>query len=1043
MVNLLQMNGGAVILSSQSFMSNIYETVKNKIQALFDRGTGRLPADEMLHQRRYIIVQTIGRGGMGAVYMALDTLNQNQRVAIKEMSQARLDEKEREERTRAFQEEARLLGSLSHPHLPRVYESFEERGRSYLVMEYIEGETLLQMLQRMPGYALPVNKVLHYALQLCDVLMYLHQAQPGKPCIIFRDLKPTNVMITANDEVYLIDFGIARFFQEEHSGKTGFLGTPGFAAPEQYGNARIVPQTDLYSLGVTMHYCLTRQDPRAKAFVFDPVCQFNPQVPPELDSLIQRLVDPDVRQRPASAFEVKQELEHIQLQLSGMLVTRSSTASPSQYLPPTVPASPSGGSQAPMFLSGGVTIQNQTNNVATTVPVRVTPLPRGVSLPGVPVRRMGRWFSTTAWPYVLVQGTWLGRYLASLTWGFSTSVWTPRFIKIAVLTLAFALIGSIYLFNIFHNSWHIVALYLALIALVTTVVASTSKDIRDPVPRSILFFTGLALLVVSFALQALPDVQKLLGNWSQTVTLNQLLIGGVFLGAVVSLIRQVDRFAWVDHVTLAVLAGSCALLQYAFGMRELQQVPFLSPDSYSSTNNVLACTLLALAVISLLRFARPFSKGDQVMVLGVSVLYGVMQYSFGYAEFQHASSVMQPSIDAVRHLLFINVLFTFGPLLFALIALCSSSRWLSSLALLALAVAWAFLQNFLGGSVSISFLLPGTHPLLNTVLEVTTRYQLVVDALLMLAILLLLRLRSRYMWIDRLGVFGVAAACAAVEYAFWDGKAQRAQLVASSIDQSAINQQFVIVACQTVAYAMYGAIILALCGLLIAAAFRLFLLARPYSHIGHAMTSIDNVVERLEGVMVVGIALVSIILPLSFSNVVQTVILLPQQLSEQQWTGNSQEVTMLVLAALLLMLIIPGCIVLYRLLARKSYQFDGSGRFVVVLGASICLLLIWTDSQVQHLPALASRLQLSGNILHLQVGILNLLLATGLIAAGILSLFWLKRLSLAEDRNVLLVLFSVVVCCALLQVFGQAFLILALFLLIAGILVAAQMERVS
>jgi len=1043
------MNGGAAMSNSQSYIMNIYETVKNKIQALFDRGTGRLPADEMLHQRRYIIVQTIGRGGMGAVYLALDTLDQNQRVAIKEMSQARLDEKEREERTRAFQEEARLLGSLSHAHLPRVYESFEERGRSYLVMEYIEGETLLQMLQRIPGYALPVKKVLHYALQLCDVLMYLHQAQPGKPCIIFRDLKPTNVMITANDEVYLIDFGIARFFQEDHSGRTGFLGTPGFAAPEQYGNANVSPLSDLYSLGVTIHYCLTRKDPRAKAFIFDPVCQLNPEVPPELDDLIKRLVATDVRQRPASAFEVKQELEHIQLQVSGMLVIRSSTASPSSYVPPTVPAVPSGGSQSPVFLPGtsglpgAVTIENRTNKVATTVPGRVSPLPRGVSLPGVPVRRMGRWFSTTALPYVLVQGTWLGRYLASLTWGFSTSVWTPRFIKIAVLTLAFALTGSIYLFNIFHNSLHIVALYLALIALATTVVASTSKDIRDPVPRSILFFTGLALLVVSFALQALPDVQKLLGHWSQTVTLNQLLIAVVCLGAVISLILQVDRLAWVEHVTLAVLAGSCALLQYAFGMRELQQLPFLSPDAYAITNNVLVFTLLGVAVISLLRFARPFSKGDQVIVLGVSILYGVMQYSFGYAEFQHASPVIQPSIDAVRHLVFINVLFTFGPLLFALIALCSSSRWLSSLALLVLAVAWAFLQNFLGGSVSISFLLPATHPLLNTVLEVTTQYQLVVDALLLLAILLLLRLRSQYMWIDRLAVFGVAAACAALEYAFWDGKAQQAKLVASSIDQSVVNQQFIIVACQTIAYVMYGAIVLALCGLIIAAAFRIFNLVRPYSHIGHAITSIDNVVERLEGVMVVGIAMVSIILPLSFSNVVQTVMLLPQQLSGQQWTGNSQEVTVLVLAALLLILIIPGCRALYHLLARKVYQFDGLSRFVVVLGASICLLLIWMDNEVQHLPALASRLQLSGNILHFQVGILNLLLATGLIAAGVLSLFWLRRLSSARDRNVLLVLFNMVVVCALLQVFGQAFLILALFLLIGGILVAAQMERVS
>ena len=1026
----------------------MYETIKKKIQALFDRGTGRLPADEMLHQRRYIIVQTIGRGGMGAVYLALDTLNQNRQVAIKEMSQARLNDKEREERTRDFQQEARLLGSLAHAHLPRVYESFEERGRSYLVMEYIKGETLLEMLHRMPGYALPIKKVLHYAIQLCDVLMYLHQPQPNKPTIIFRDLKPPNVMITAKDDLYLIDFGIARFFQQDHSGKTGFLGTPGFAPPEQYGNTGVDPRSDLYSLGATLHYCLTHQVPDPKSFAFDPVCQINPRVPPELDNLIQRLVATDVRQRPANAAQVKRELETIQLQLSGMLVVRPNIATPSSFLPTTVPPISPGTGQSQLVLPGtsgvptAATVGNQPGNVTATVPVRVTPPPRGVSLPGVPVRRMGRWFSTTALPYVLVQGTWLGRYLANLTWGFSTSIWTPRFVKIALLALAFALTGSIYLFNIFHNSLHIVALYLSLMALVTTVAASTSKDIRDPVPRSILFFTGLVLLVVSFALQGLPDVQRLLGNWSQTVTLNQLLITAVFVGAMVSLIRQVDSLAWVPHITLAVLGGSCALLQYAFGAQALQQLPFLPPDTYSSINNALVFILLALAVISLLRFASPFNKGDQVIVLLVAILYAVMQYSFGYAEFQHASPMVQPSIDAVRHLEFINVLFTFGPLLFALIALCSSSRWLASLALLTLAVAWAFLQNFLGGSVSISFLLPGTHPLLNTMLAVTTQYQLVVDALLLPAVLLLLRLRSQYMWIDRLAVFGVAAACAALEYAFWDNKAQQAQSLAAGIDQSAVNQQFVIVACQTVAYAMYAAIILALCGLLIAAAFRLFHLARPYSHIGHAMTLIDGVVERLEGIMVVGIAMVAIILPLAFGNLAQTAMLVSQQISQQRWDGTSQEVTSFVIAALMLVLIIPGCIALYRLLSRGNYRFDGLSRFVVVLGASICLLLSWTDNSVQRLPALASGVQLTGNILHLQPGLLNALPGLGLLVVGLLSLFWLKRPFPAEDRNMLLVMFGLLLLCALLQIFGQVFLILALFLLLMGILVATQIERV-
>lgn len=271
--------------------------------------TGRLSPQSRL-QQRFIIVDQIGRGGMGAVYLATDTRIGNRRVAIKEMSQTHLNTQELAEASARFQQEAHMLGSLSHPNLPRIYDSFSEQGRSYLVMDFIEGQTLHKILKESNGQPLPIAQVLLYANQLCDVLAYLHQQNPP---IIFRDIKPTNVMVTNNGHIFLIDFGIARFFKEGQEQDTILLGSPGYAPPEQHGLAQTSPRSDLYGLGATLHYCLTGRDPYYSVdhFSFPSVRQSNPQVPIELDQLIQRMVARDEWERPANALEVLQTLQTI------------------------------------------------------------------------------------------------------------------------------------------------------------------------------------------------------------------------------------------------------------------------------------------------------------------------------------------------------------------------------------------------------------------------------------------------------------------------------------------------------------------------------------------------------------------------------------------------------------------------------------------------------------------------------------------------------------------------------------------------------------
>lgn len=289
--------------------------------------TGSLPEQTLLNAR-YQLEMRIGQGGMGAVYKAIDTRFNNRPLAVKEMSRAGLSSGQIQEAEDAFERESHLLADLLHPNLPRIYDHFTEEERSYLVMDFIEGQTLEDYLEKANGGPLPLEQVLNWGEQLCDVLNYLHSHQPP---IIFRDLKPSNVMISESGHIFLIDFGIARVFKPGQSHDTTALGSPGYAAPEQYGKSQSTPRSDIYSLGALMHHLLTGIDPSEQPFFFKPASQANAGVPPELDQLLQQMLEMDADKRPASIQEVSRVLRHVSQQLiSGTLTfapfTRTQTA---------------------------------------------------------------------------------------------------------------------------------------------------------------------------------------------------------------------------------------------------------------------------------------------------------------------------------------------------------------------------------------------------------------------------------------------------------------------------------------------------------------------------------------------------------------------------------------------------------------------------------------------------------------------------------------------------------------------------------------------
>lgn len=266
---------------------------------------------------RYRITGVLGVGGMGSVYQARDLQfpNVERYVAVKEMLNLSQDPELRDMSLRNFEREANLLAALSHPAIPTIYDYFSVRDRAYLVMEYINGKDFESILNTVPD--IPIEMIVKWGIDVCDVINYLHQHQPP---IIFRDIKPANIMIDQFGRLRLIDFGIARTFQVGQKGTT--IGTEGYSAPEQYkGEAN--PGSDIYGVGATLHHALTRHDPRLEppfTFADRPIREANPDVSPELEAVVMRALTFDMSQRFVTAEAMKKALEAVLNKSKGLPV---------------------------------------------------------------------------------------------------------------------------------------------------------------------------------------------------------------------------------------------------------------------------------------------------------------------------------------------------------------------------------------------------------------------------------------------------------------------------------------------------------------------------------------------------------------------------------------------------------------------------------------------------------------------------------------------------------------------------------------------------
>ncbi len=268
---------------------------------------------------KYKVLNKIGQGGMSVVYLALNE-RANKTWAIKEVRKDGVQDFAMVRQ--GLIAETNILKSLNHKYLPSIVDVIDDKDTFLIVMDYIQGKSLDTVLKESletEGLPISVEDVVSWGKQLCDVLYYLHtRPQP----IIYRDMKPANIMLKPDGDICVVDFGTARIFKTGNTEDTTCLGTPGYAAPEQYGgNGQSRPQTDIYNLGATMHHLITGRNPAPTPFNFPPITQCRPTLLEEtprdlrgmllgLEKIIDKCTQYYIEDRYQSCVELKYDLEH-------------------------------------------------------------------------------------------------------------------------------------------------------------------------------------------------------------------------------------------------------------------------------------------------------------------------------------------------------------------------------------------------------------------------------------------------------------------------------------------------------------------------------------------------------------------------------------------------------------------------------------------------------------------------------------------------------------------------------------------------------------
>ncbi|MBR6771463.1 MAG: serine/threonine protein kinase [Lachnospiraceae bacterium] len=242
---------------------------------------------------RYEILALVGKGDFSQTWLALDK-RLNKPWAIKEFEKRVSD---------SVLAECDLMNMLNHSGIPHIVDKLERENSIYIVMDYIEGDVLTNLLKSGPQSE---ESVMEWAKQLCDILAYLHRQTPP---IIYRDMKPANIMLTPEGEIKLIDFGIARQYKEGKLADTMVLGTPGYASPEHMGSRQTDARSDIFTLGMTMHHLITGVDPRPADYRYAPIRQWNSKLSKSMEAIIDKCTAVRPEDRYQNCKELRYDLE--------------------------------------------------------------------------------------------------------------------------------------------------------------------------------------------------------------------------------------------------------------------------------------------------------------------------------------------------------------------------------------------------------------------------------------------------------------------------------------------------------------------------------------------------------------------------------------------------------------------------------------------------------------------------------------------------------------------------------------------------------------
>jgi tRNA A-37 threonylcarbamoyl transferase component Bud32 len=254
----------------------------------------------------YRVVKLIGKGAMGNVYL-VERIKDDKKLVVKELffkEQVLPDTSNAKE---IFFREAEFMSKFDHPGLPKMYGMFSQDGKEYITMDYIEGRTLEEIINLSEG-PLKEGDAIKWTIEIACILDYLHNSFHTP--VVYRDLKPSNIIIKPDNRAVLVDFGIVRYYNPDKNTDTFSYGSPGYAAPEQYkGRGQSSPQSDVFGLGVILFQMLTKYDPSIKPLTFPVMKGLNPSVSDELDFIVKRAIELDPMKRYISMKEFEEKLE--------------------------------------------------------------------------------------------------------------------------------------------------------------------------------------------------------------------------------------------------------------------------------------------------------------------------------------------------------------------------------------------------------------------------------------------------------------------------------------------------------------------------------------------------------------------------------------------------------------------------------------------------------------------------------------------------------------------------------------------------------------